>query len=221
MALTVYGAPLSPFVRKVLWYAQERALAYEHKVVMPFGLQPEWYYGISPLGKIPAIKDDDFCLADSSLICAYLSEAYPEGASLYPQGAKALANTRWLERYADETVADAATFGLYANRVIAPMMGRHGDEERIQAALVKLPQLFDYLEKALGSADYFVNNAFSVADIAITTHWLSLHYAGVSIDAARWPALAAHFERMRARSILKGLLAKEQVMMAKLKSQPA
>ncbi|MBP6861206.1 MAG: glutathione S-transferase family protein [Neisseriaceae bacterium] len=215
MSLMVYGAPLSPFVRKVLWFVQEREMAYEHKVIVPFGELPDWYYDISPLGKIPAIKDGDFGLADSSVICAYLNDQYPQGLSLYPQTPQSLAQLRWLERYADETVAAVATFGLYANRVIVPMMGKPGDEARIAKSLAQLPPLFDYLTKALGSADYFVDNTFSVADIAIATQWISLSHSGEQIDAERWPELAAHFKRLCARPVLQSLLAKEQAILAK------
>lgn len=55
MSLTVFGAPLSPFVRKVRLYLGQREMDYQLEVVMPFG-QPEWYYDLSPLGRIPALR---------------------------------------------------------------------------------------------------------------------------------------------------------------------
>ena len=47
MSLTVYGAPLSPFVRKLCLCLIEKGLDYELEVVMPFG-QPDWFLGILP-----------------------------------------------------------------------------------------------------------------------------------------------------------------------------
>lgn len=219
MSLTVYGAPVSPFVRKVLWYVAEQGLAHTHQIIMPVGPQPDWYRDISPLGKIPAITDGDYALADSSIICAYLNDAYPQPYSLYPQSAPALAQVRWLEKYADEELAKVITFGLFANRVLLPSMGMPADEKRVAAALAKLPKLFDYLEQALGGAEYFVGNAFGLADVAIMSQWQNLRYAGEDIDAQRWPGLAAHADRMSERPAWQQLAHKEHSLLAQLGQQ--
>jgi len=68
MSVTLYGVPLSPFVRKVRLCLQEKGLDYQLETVMPF-TPPDWYYAINPLGRIPALKDGDCTLADSSVIC--------------------------------------------------------------------------------------------------------------------------------------------------------
>ena len=82
MSLIVYGAPLSPFVRKLRLFLAEKGLEYQLEIITPFG-QPEWYRELSPLGRIPALKDDDFALADSSVICHYLEEKHPDLEPLY------------------------------------------------------------------------------------------------------------------------------------------
>ncbi|WBH40933.1 Stringent starvation protein A-like protein [Pseudomonas aeruginosa] len=81
MSLTLYGAPLSPFVRKVRLLLAEKGLDYQLEAIAPFG-QPAWYREISPLGRIPALRDGDLALADSSVICQYLEERYPEPPNL-------------------------------------------------------------------------------------------------------------------------------------------
>ncbi|VFT05213.1 glutathione S-transferase [Pseudomonas aeruginosa] len=48
MSLTLYGAPLSPFVRKVRLLLAEKGLDYQLEAIAPFG-QPAWYREISPL----------------------------------------------------------------------------------------------------------------------------------------------------------------------------
>ena len=67
MPITVFGAPLSPFVRKVRLCLQEKGLDYGLELVMPF-TPPEWYLQLNPLGRIPAMKDGELGLADSSVI---------------------------------------------------------------------------------------------------------------------------------------------------------
>lgn len=37
MSLTVYGAPLSPFVRKVRLFLAEKNMDYQLEIILPFG----------------------------------------------------------------------------------------------------------------------------------------------------------------------------------------
>jgi glutathione S-transferase len=158
MSLTVYGAPLSPFVRKVRVFLAEKGLEYQLEIITPFG-QPQWYRELSPLGRIPALKDQDLTLADSSVICQYLEEKHPVLPPLYGKNPAQRAQIRWLEKYADYELAPLTTFAVFRNRVLKPTMNQPCDEAAVHSALHdKLPPHFDYLENLLGSADYFVEH---------------------------------------------------------------
>lgn len=41
-------------------------------------MKPNWFYAISPLGKVPAIQKDGETLYESIVICEYLNEVYPD-----------------------------------------------------------------------------------------------------------------------------------------------
>ena len=77
MDLLLYGAPLSPFVRKVEVVLREKALDFEmENISMPF---PDWYTEISPARRMPALRDRDISaegpngvIPDSSAILVYL-----------------------------------------------------------------------------------------------------------------------------------------------------
>lgn len=216
MTLTVFGAPLSPFVRKVRLCLLEKGLDYQLEMVMPF-TPPAWYLELNPLGRIPALRDGDVTLADSSVICQYLEEAYTDKPSLYGSDASSRARIRWLEKYADYEVAPLATFCVFANRILKPSAGHACNEEAVQLALhEKLPPHFDYLEAQLGQNAYFVGNQLSLADLAIACQLVNMGHAGEALDAQRWPALAAHYEHMTSRESLASLLPSEQRMNAKL-----
>lgn len=219
MSLTVYGAPLSPFVRKLRIFLAEKGLAYQLEIITPFG-QPEWYRELSPLGRIPAFKDDDLTLADSSVICQYLEEKHPELPSLYGQTAAQRAQVRWLEKYADYELAPLTTFAVFRNRILKPTMGKPCDEAAVQTAMHdKLPAHFDYLEKVLGTADYFVNNTLSMADLAFSCQLINLEHGGEQLESKRWPALAALLQRVKARASITEILPSEQRTVAKLSGQ--
>ena len=216
MPLTVFGAPLSPFVRKVRLCLAEKGMDYELEMVMPF-TPPEWYLQLNPLGRIPAMRDGELCFADSSVICQYLEEAYEESARLYGDNPADKAQIRWLEKYADYELAPLMTFGVFRNRVLKPSSGHPCNEESVQAALnEKLPPHFDYLERQLGKNSYFVGTQLSMADIAFACQAINMEHGGELIDAERWPALAAHYGRIKALDSVQNLLPGEQKMTAKL-----
>ena len=96
-------------------------------------------------------------------------------------------------------------------------MGQSCDVAIVQAALVdKLPPHFDYLEKTLGTAEYFVGERLTIADLAFTTQMINMEHGGERLDAGRWPQLAAHYARMTARESAQAVLPGEQKILAKL-----
>lgn len=209
MSLTVYGAPLSPFVRKLCLCLIEKGLDYQLEVVMPFG-QPDWYRELNPLGRIPAFRDGDLTLADSSVICQYLEEHYPERPSLYGAGAEQRAKVRWLEKYADYELAPLCTFTVFRNRVLKATMGLPCDEDKVQQTLKdKLPNHFDYFEANLGDEPYFLGQQLSMADLALASQLINMEHGGESLDAARWPKLSAHYQRIKASASVQQVLPRE------------
>ncbi len=56
MSLILYGAPLSPFVRKVEVLLREKGAEFESEPVniMPM---PDWFKEISPAKRIPVLRD--------------------------------------------------------------------------------------------------------------------------------------------------------------------
>lgn len=215
MSLTLFGAPLSPFVRKARLCLQEKGLDYTLEVVMPF-TPPEWYLALNPLGRIPALKDGDLSLADSSVICQYIEEAYPQTTPLYGASAADRARVRWLEKYADYELAPLCTFTVFRNRILKPSAGQACNEQAVQETLHdKLPRHFDYLEQQLGAGPHFLDE-LSMADIAVACQLVNMEHGGEQLDASRWPRLAAHYARMKATECLASVLPGEQRMNAKL-----
>ncbi|MFV3334156.1 glutathione S-transferase family protein [Pseudomonas sp. NY15437] len=216
MSLVVFGAPLSPFVRKVRLFAAEKGFDYQLENVNPFN-QPEWYRELNPLRRVPAIRDGDFTLADSSVICHYLEDRDPPRPPLCGESAQARARINWLEKYADYELAPLTTFTVFRNRLLKPLMGKVCDEVAVKGAMQeKLPEHFDYLEKSLGEQQWFVDNRFSLADIAIACQLVNLRHGEEQLDAQRWPRLAAHFERTLARPALAEIVQGELQIIAKI-----
>ncbi len=217
MSIILYGVPLSPYVRKVRVCLAHKQLDYKLEIVSPFN-QPDWFLELNPLGRIPALKDDELSLADSSVICQYLDEKYPNSASLLGDTIEQRAAVRWLEKYADYELAPSATFTVFQQRIIAPTMQKPTDEALVQSALnEKLPPLFDYLEDYLGDNEFFVGESLTLADIAVSCQLMNMEHGGEQLDESRWPNLAALHSRVKQGTAMQSMLEGEQKILASLK----
>lgn len=221
MALIVYGANISPFVRKVRVVLAEKGLAYTLEPINPFN-PPDDFVAISPLKRIPAFRDTDLpepnTLSDSSVICDYLEHKFPKPA-LYPSDPYLRARALWFEEYADSVVAMCIGRGLFFERVVKNMLRQTTDENVCKEALEKtLPPLFDYLEKELGANQYFIGNALSIADISVATMLVNFDHAGETVDAARWPKLAAFCAHMLQRPSFKAPIDEERPLVHRFRA---
>ena len=92
--LRIIGSYVSPYVRKVLACLNLKGLAYEIDPITPFFGSDE-FERLSPLRRIPILIDGDFSVSDSTVICAYVDEAYPS-RPLFPLDPKDRARARSL-----------------------------------------------------------------------------------------------------------------------------
>lgn len=202
---TLYGAGLSPFVRKVRVVLAEKGVAYDHDPVVPFNVSAE-FKAISPLGKIPAWRDEHGTLCDSSVICAYLEKVHPAPA-LYPSDPYDYARALWLEEYADSAMVAVAGAKIFFPRVVAPrFFNQPPDEAAIEKVIAEeVPPLFDYLEGQL-AGEWLVGDRFTIADVSVGTIFVNLRHAGVTPDAGRWPKLARWVARVQERPSFRALI---------------
>ena len=104
--MILYGSPISPFVRKVLVYAAEKGIELQ---LTPVGIgdpNPD-FNACSPFRKMPALRDGDFGISDSTAIVVYLETRQPE-PGLIPTDAQGRARTIWFDEFADTIAAQAA-----------------------------------------------------------------------------------------------------------------
>ncbi|MBX9796732.1 glutathione S-transferase family protein [Sphingomonas sp.] len=219
--MILYGAVLSPYVRKVLAYAREKDITL---TLEPVGLagQPPAFLEASPFRKMPALRDPgadggrDFCISDSSAIIAYLEAKFPAPA-LIPTEPMARARTIWFDELAD-TIFVGGSGKIFFNRFLAPkILKRAGDEAlAAQAEAEELPPVCDYLEGVIPASGFLVEDRLTLADIAVASPFVNLAHAECAIDAARWPRLAAYVAAILARPSFAPLVAAEQRMVAAL-----
>lgn len=218
MTLTVYGASLSPFVRKVRVFLAEKGEAYKLEQVNIFP-PPDWFLEISPLKRIPVLRDEnegaEATLPDSSAICGYLEKKFPAPA-LYPADAFAFGKALWYEEYADSDLAGNVGMGTFRPMVVNRMMGREADRETAEKTMAeKLPRNFDCFEKEIGSKTYLVADSFSIADISLATHFVNLAHAGFRPDEKTWPNLTRYLAGILARPSFAACIEEETALLGK------
>jgi glutathione S-transferase len=205
MSLILYGAPLSPFVRKVDAVLREKGVDFELESVniMPM---PDWFKEISPARRIPVLRDTSVgkegplgTIPDSSAIVAYVERKYPE-PPIYPSDPYLYARALWLEEFADSELMPVIGMGIFRPIQFARFQKKEPDVETARKTYQeKLPRLLDYFEGELDGRDMLVGDALSIADIALACMLTQLTLVAGPVDTARWPGLARHHQATTGR----------------------
>ena len=213
--IKVYGVPLSPFVRKVLFTLEYKNLAYDLDPVFP-GSDDEAFRAISPLGKIPVLEHDGFTTPDSSIICRYLDQSFPEN-SIYPREPRDDARATWIEEWADTTLIGGLG-GLFAQRFLNPrILGQATDEEQVANLLDKqIPPALAYLETIVPEEGVLIEGGVSIADIAVVTCFVQGQYADFEPDARTYPRIRRYLDYTLNVDLVKNRLKQEQDVLANI-----
>ena len=209
--MILYGTSFSPFVRKVLAYAAEKGIAIDLKRIARGSDDPE-FREASPLGKMPALRDGDFLLSDSTAIIAYLEALHPTPA-LIPTEARAWGRTMFWDEYAD-TELFGAIGPIFLNRVVLPKFERKpGSEAAAERGEASLPRLLAFLEARIPDTLFLVGGGLTLADLAVASPLVNLEYAGGSLAA--YPRVAAFRDAMLARDSFAAMVVKEKAFLAR------
>jgi glutathione S-transferase len=197
-AVQIIGSYLSPYVRKVLVVLDLKGIGYEIDPIVPF-LGDARFSRLSPLRRVPVLIDDAVTLCDSSVICQYLEDRYPEPA-VYPARVADRARARWLEEYADSRLGDVFIWRLFNEVAIKPFVwGGATDAARVQQTLAEeVPEVLAYLESQVPAEGFLFGARLSIADVSLATFFRNAAFARVRVDPARWPRTAAFVDRVLA-----------------------
>ena len=213
--IKIHGVILSPFVRKVLTVTKIKKLPYENVAAFP-GTKTPAFLSLSPLGKIPALEDGNFSISDSTAICEYLDDKYPETPTR-PVDPEERAKARWLEEYGDTKLTELCIASIYYERFVKKAFGKGDSDEAIVANAIEelLPPQLDYLEGVL-PAEGFLFDEISTADISIVGPFISASYVGYTPDSNKLPILTAYIERVKSHEAVAEVLTAERELLNKM-----
>lgn len=187
------------------------------------------FLAINPKAVVPVLADDGFIVPESTVICEYVEDAFPE-YPIYPDDPKARARIRLWTKAVDEELHPACSAITYivSHRHTILRNGvrsfedflRNGAHEGVAARTLKWQwvqggleapgaadkiRLYDLwlqrMEEALTHSAWLAGDEFSMADIALTPYVNRL--SALAMDGAwangRLPHVTRWFERVRAR----------------------
>lgn len=209
--MILYGAPVSPFVRKVLAFAAEKGLPLE---LVPIGLgdQNPDFIACSPFRKMPGFTDGDFSISDSTAIVTYLDAKFPD-QPLIPADPENRARAVWFDEFAD-TILVSAAGSIFFNRVVSPkFMGKPGDDAAAAKGEADMIPVCDYLERVIPQTGFLLGNALSLADISVASPFINAAHAGYVPDATAYPKLTAYLANIHTRPSFADWIRRERKML--------
>lgn len=184
--VTVYGFPLSTFVRTVRWALAEKGVSYDLEPHIP---QSPEQLAVHPFGKVPAFRHGEVHLFETVGIAVYVDLTF-EGLGLQPSDPVEQARMwQWVSAYNDSFYPAAGTCVI--ERLVAEdMMGRPADAARLAEAAPKVRKAAEVWDAALAGRDYLAGAALSIADMMAAPMVFYLRLPGVPEGTAALDGLA-------------------------------
>jgi glutathione S-transferase len=208
--MTLYDNAISPFARKVRMMLDLKGLAYE----TIDGLDKRNHDRLATVNgrvEVPTLVDGSVTVINSADIVAYLEHKY-SAKPVYPTDPALRVRARAWERCAD-TVVDAILVNLsYWMLNVRPDAMPAGLKEKAQA---DLDRVYAALERDLAGRE-FLCGEFSIADIALFPHLVSVQVMNVPYAPAAYPNLAAWMKRLRGVETFMGNLANQNFERVKI-----
>ena len=147
--LRLISHKLCPYVQRAVIALTEKGTGFE-RIDIDLANKPDWFLGVSPLGKTPVLQVRDTAIFESAVILEYLEETEPK--PLHPADALRRAEHRgWIE-FGSTVLNDIA--GLYSAL----------DAAAFKAKATQLEARFARIEGRLVATPWFDGENFSLVD---------------------------------------------------------
>ena len=168
--------------------------------------KPDWFLEISPHGKVPVLKMDGKVMAESSAICEYLEEKYPE-PSLMPRDPDGRYEVRRLVAWFDDKFHNEVTSKLLYERVNKKVMGAgYPDSTNVKAGAKAIKYHLDYMHWLLDHRRWLAGDVMTLADFAAAAHLSALDYIS-DVDWRRSAVVKDWYATIKSRPAFRSILA--------------
>jgi glutathione S-transferase/RNA polymerase-associated protein len=165
--MILFEHPLSPYAQKTKIALREKNVVFELSLPTGIGAGAGYgadFTGASPRGEVPALVDGDARIFDSTIILEYIEEKWP-APPLLPRDPAQRARARMIEDAVD-THYEAINWGLGEIRFMGRAKGELAAKIEAKAGQ-QIAAWHRWLEKQLGSAEWFGGASFGWADLSV------------------------------------------------------
>ena len=162
--LTVYGTPLSVYVRIVRLLLEEAGADYDLKGVDIFNgeSQSAEYLAKNPFGKVPTLEVDGELLYETPAITHYLDTI--AGNKFSPSDPLLQARMRQIMAIIDNYLYSPAILSIVIQRLIVPSQGGKTDEDKVKNAVAPAQKALEVFESLTVGSPYLLGKQVSIAD---------------------------------------------------------
>ena len=203
--IRLFHSPLSPFCRKVRLSLAEKKLEVE-LVEERYWERNSEFMRRNPAGKVPVLRLGSLILSESSAICEYLEEEYPE-PSLIPSDPLARHEVRRMVGWFDDKFHNEVTAKLLYERVYKKLSGSgHPDSENVKSGSQAIKYHIDYMGWLLDHRRWVAGDTMTLADFAAAAHFSTLDYIR-DVDWSRNEAVKDWYAKIKSRPAFRSILA--------------
>ena len=201
----LYHLPLSPYCRKVRLVLAEKRLPFELRIERTWERREE-YLLLNPAGTVPTlVEDNGLAIPDSTVICEYLDEAYPDN-TLIGQTLGERVEVRRLVAWFDGKFDTEVTRNLNGEKYIKRIAGRgHPDATALRIGYTSLREHLLYLGWLAETRKWLAGASISLAEFTAAAHMSVLDFQG-DIDWSVSPPAREWYARMKSRPGFRALL---------------
>ena len=164
--LTVYGTPVSVYVRIVRLLLEEAGTAYDLKSVDIFNgeNQSAGYLAKNPFGKVPTLEVDGAFIYETTAITGYLDTVVAHH-KFSPSDPLLQARMRQIMGIVDSHLYAPAIGSIAIQRLIVPSQGGTTDEEKVSDAVAPVKKSLEAIEALTVGTPYLLGSEMSIADL--------------------------------------------------------
>ncbi|MGB0561964.1 MAG: glutathione S-transferase family protein [Spirulinaceae cyanobacterium] len=183
--LKLYGGARSR-ASIVQWYLEEIGVPYEFVLLdMAAGEHRQaGYLALNPMGKVPAIREDDYILWESGAILLYLAQKHGH----------------WPE--SQEAQGQIYQWAFFANSTLSVALINEATRD------AELPRLLGPVDAMLAQQPFLMGAEFGIVDVILGSI-LAYGVLMFKLDYRPYPAIAAYVEQLMARPAFKKAILKQ------------
>lgn len=201
---TLYHFSLSPFSRKVRIVLHEKGLQFELKEEKYWQRRRE-FLAMNPAAQVPVLVDGDNSYAESTAICEYLEEAYPEPA-LLPGDIKERAEVRRISGWFNNKFYYEVTKHILDEKVMTFLKNAgEPNSNIIRIGKSNMHYHLDYISYLFERRDWLAGNSFTLADITAASQLSVLDYLG-DVPWEHYPSVKQWYMLIKSRPSFRNLL---------------